>query len=509
MRLLERIRALFNARNLDRDFDQELEMHLDLLAADFERRGMTPADARRAARVHFGGVAQLQEAHREVRGLPRLESVIQDVRYALRALRKNPGFTALAVLTLAIGIGVNTAVFTLWNAMSWRPIQAADPDRVVQLAHAGRAPSFSEAEYQYYRDHSRSFSALASLTQFRLSMSGVPSSERAGGGLVDASGFQFPRILGASEPITAAAVSANYFQLLGVPAAFGRVFLPRDGAPAAEPVAMLSENYWERRFSRDFSLLGRKLRLNGIDVTVVGITPRDFGGTLLVVPELWTPASLALSPARQSQVFGRLRPGVSPGQAREELNALQAALPPDGSRPAGQRMGMVVGSINRGGQPGEKETAGPVIMLGAFGLVLLIACANVASLLLARSAARQREISIRLAIGASRWRLVRQLLTENAVISLVAGAAAIAISWWVLRFVMVQVANSPFANQATLALDIAPDQRVLGYILFLAAVSTIGFGLAPALEASRPNLSPGLKDETARVRNPAAQIAPA
>ncbi|HXA49991.1 MAG TPA: ABC transporter permease [Candidatus Acidoferrum sp.] len=512
--LLGRIRAYFAADALDRDFEREMEAHLALLAEDYERRGMSVVEARRAARLHFGSGSQLREAHRDARGLPSLDSFLQDARYAIRALRKNPGFTIFAVLTLAIGIGVNTAVFTLYNAMALRPLRAVEPDRVVQLAHKGRNPHFSYSEYAYYRDYNRSFSALAAMTSQVFSMSGVATPPRStNGGIAGAAQLEFPKNVGGSEPVTAAIVSGNYFQLLGVPASFGRALLPEEDSQTAQPVAMLSENYWERRFLRDPGVLGQKLTLNGIVVTIVGIAPRDFGGTSLTVPDLWAPIALKarVSPEEYTVggragnscclLYGRLRPGVTEVQAQEELNALERGLPDnvsDAGQPSPQHpIGFVVGQISLGGQPGDRNVAGPVVMLGAVGLVLLIACANVASLLLARSAARQREIAIRLAIGASRRRLVRQLLTENAVLSLCAGLTAILISWWILRLLMLQIASSAFADFATLALDIAPDWRVLGYMLFLALAATFGFGMAPALEASRPNLTSGLRDDTA------------
>lgn len=504
--LLERVRAYFGARSLDRDFDREMEEHLRLLVEDYVRQGRSEAEAERAARLHFGGTSQLREAHRETRGLPQLDSFLQDARYAMRALRKNPGFTAMAVLTLATGIGVNTAVFSLYNAVSLRPLRAVEPERIVQLAHKGRDVLFSYPEYAYYRDYNRSFTALGAMTNQVFSMSGTAAPLRAmDGGIAGAAGLEFPKTVGAAEPVTASVVSGNYFELLGVPARFGRVFLPEEDSPAAQPVAVLSENFWERRFSRDPSVLGRKLTLNGIDTTVIGIAPRDFGGTWLTVPDLWVPIALKarVSPEGVNssccRLYGRLRPGLTQVQARQELDALEAGLPDNGlaagrnstHRPAGT----VVGPISLGGQPGDRDGAGPIVMLGAVGLVLLIACANVASLLLARSAARVREISIRLAIGASRRRLVRQLLTENAVLSFCAGFLAVLISWWVLRLLMVQLANSPFADVGTVALDISPDVRVLGYMLFLAVASTFGFGMAPALEATKPNLNTGLRDE--------------
>ena len=512
--LFSRIRAVFGVRSLDRDFDQELEMHLEMLAEDYGRRGMTPDEALRAARVHLGGISQLRESHRAVRGLPFLDTFLQDIRYALRGLGKNPGFTALAVLTLALGIGVNTAVFTLYNAVFLRPLQAADPDRLVGLAHGGRSPSFPYVEYAWYRDHSHSFSGLAAMSHAIFSMSGISEpAQSPRDGIAGAAGLQFPTVTGASEPVYAAVVSGNYFAVLGARANFGRVFLPQEDSPNAQPVAVLSDRLWTRRFARDPGVLGRTILLNSTAVTIVGIAPPEFGGVELTVPDLWVPIALELLlfPDRDIgnnfgeahfRLFGRLFPGVVAGQAQEELNALELGfLRENPARPGvlpRRPKRFVVDTVALGGQPGDKpELAQSVVTLGSVGLVLLIACANVASLLLARSAARQREIAIRLAIGASRARLVRQLLTENGVTSLMACAAGIVLSSWTLRFLVTQIAESRFASFATPALKFTPDHRVLLYMLFLGVASTLGFGLAPALEASRPSLASGLRDEGA------------
>ncbi len=510
--LLSRIQAFFGVRAMDRDFDQELESHLAMMAEDYERRGMTPREARRAAALHFGGVAQLREAHRATRGLQFLDGFLQDARYALRALRKNPGFTALAVLTLAIGIGVNTAAFTLFDAAALRPLPVADPERLMQLAHEGRDPSFSYPEYSYYRNRSRAFSAVSALMQSKLSMSGVSAVATSRDGVAGTVGLQFPRVLGKSEPVTAFVVSGNYFQVLGAAPAIGRAFLPEEDSAGALPVALLSDNFWERRFSRDPAILGRRLTLNGMSVTIVGITPRDFGGTVVVVPDLWVPFAVyaQVDPSRRllqddashcCRVYGRLSPGIAQGQARQEWNTLAVGRPvsasDNGRRDPARPARFVVGKISLTGQPGDAaEPAQVIVLLGSVGLVLLIACANVASLLLARSASRQREIAIRLAIGASRWRLVRQLLTENAVMSLLAGAAGMVFSGWTVRFLQM-VANSALTGTGALALNLTPDHRVFGYMLFLAVAATLGFGLAPALESSRPNLTSGLRDEGA------------
>jgi len=326
-------------------------------------------------------------------------------------------------------------------------------------------------------------------------------------------GLDVPHVLpGASEPVSATVVSGNYFQVLGIQATAGRAFLPEEDSPAAPPVVLVSDNFWRRRFARDPGLVGRSLRLNGIDVTVVGITPPDFTGTWALVPDLWVtmvvearltsrPEILRDRDNSRCRIYGRLRPGVSQRQAEAEMNALALALgeefPGRHGRPGSERSRLMLGLANTGGNTGDSNVAGPLFLLAAVGLVLLIACANVASLLLARSAARQREMAIRLAIGASRGRLIRQLLTENAVMSLAAGGLGVVFSWWSLDALMRQLASSPLAALGAVALHVTPDQRVLGYMLFLATGATLAFGLAPALEASRPNLTSGLKDEGA------------
>lgn len=508
-----RIRAFFRPAGLDRDFDQELESHLAMLAEDYSRRGLSPDQARREASLRVGGLTQLREAHRHTRGLPFLEALAQDLRYALRALRKNPGFTAIAVLTLAFGIGVNTAVFTAYNAVVLRPVEASDPGRLVQITRSTRDQFFSYPDYQFYRDNSKAFSGIVAMAFFVSSMTGAGTAPPAtGANIAGVAGLQLPQAIGGnSERVMAGMVSGNYFNVLGVGAVLGRTFLPEEDRAGAQPVALLSHNFWERRFNRDIGLLGRSLRLNGVDVIVAGITPKDFTGTFPVVPDFWIPMELQPRLAQNSEilrdrndvccrVFGRLRTGVVPAQAAAEMDALSArlrlAIPLPESRANGQTGRFVLAPATLMG-PSEGSTAFAIIMLGAVSLVLLIACANVASLLLARSAARQREIAIRLAIGASRSRLIRQLLTENAVMSVLSGTGGMVLSWWSLHFLMVEIAGGLPTYFGGLALHVAPDYRVLAYTLFLSLTAAIGCGLAPALQASQPNLTAAIREESA------------
>ncbi len=510
----KRIWALFRTRKMDGDFDQELELHLEMLAEEHRRRGRTPEEALRAARVELGGLAQLREAHRETRGLAFVETCRRDVQYALRALWRNPAFTAIAVLTLAIGIGVNTAIFTAFNAVALRPIPAPQPERLVQITHSNRDQFFSYPDYVYYRDNTRALSRLAAAgfgNAFTLGGVGTASPE-AHSSIADAMGFRLPKTLaGSAEQVGVGGVSGNYFQMLGVGASVGRTFSDEEDAAGAPAVALMSYNYWDRRFGRDPGLLGRRLTLNGQSVTVVGITPRDFSGTLPMIPDLWLPLTVqarlmsragALSDRHSvcCRLFGRLQGGAEQAQAQAELNGLAGRLrladPGERDPQRSPASSLVVVTATPNGPPDPRAMAMAVVILAAVGLVLLIACANVASLLLARSAARQREIAIRLAIGASRGRLIRQLLTENAVMSLLAGGAGIAFSWWSLHILMLEVAAA-LPPYFTIVMHVAPDGRVLAYTLFLAIAATVASGLAPALEASRPNLTSALKDEGA------------
>src|SRR5260370_3816358 len=409
-RLISRMGAFLRSGGLDREFDEELESHMAMLVEDNVRRGMSPEQAQRAARLELGGRTQLREAHRAARGLPWLETFFQDVHYALRALRRNPGFTAIAVLTLALGIGVNTAVFTAYNAIALRPVQAKEPNRLVQIGRSDRNASFSYPDYLWYRDHNRTLSGLAVMTHNAFSITGVGAAAPAGDGIVGAAGLRIQRVLaGGSEPVVAIVVSGNYFQVLGVEAAVGRTFLAEEDSVAGQPVVVVSYNFWKRRFAGDPGLIGRTLKLNSIDVIVIGIAPPDFTGTWATVPDLWVPLALDARLAARPEilydrdfavcrVYGRLRPGVAQSQAEAEMNVLahglRLAFPARRRQSSNARSRLVLGLANTGGNLSDNSVAAPLLMLGAVGLVLLIACANVASLLLARSAARQREHAI-------------------------------------------------------------------------------------------------------------------
>lgn len=512
--LIERVRAVLRARKLDRDFEDEIESHLGMLVEEYSHRGMSQEEALRAARLELGKTTQLREAHRSVRGLPFLETLFQDTQYAVRGLAKHPGFTATAVLALALGIGVNTAVFTAYSSMILRPLQAVDPDQVLQIS--GRNELFSYPAYTYYRQGSTAFSVLTAATQghiFSLGGIGGPTSSPAGSHLAEQAGLRLPWTISShSEQAGALGVSGNYFQVLGVNAVIGRTLLPTDDVPGARPVALISENFWERRFGRDPSVLGRKLTLDGFEVVIVGVTPHNFTGTFPFISDFWLPLVIRLGMDSKAdplhdhgalwcRLYGRLAQHATRPQADAEINALAARYQvtffgPDGLPISARRLRLTEARPLGANDSDGREILVGALLLSAIGLVLLIACANVASLLLARSAARQREIAVRLAIGAARSRLIRQLLTENAVMSLMAGAAGVLFSWWSLKALIVEL-RAFLPTILVLPLRASPDIRVLAYTLFLAVGATLAFGLAPAMESSKPDLTSALKDEGA------------
>jgi macrolide transport system ATP-binding/permease protein len=511
-----RLRALLQRKQLDADLEEEMRLHVELRAQEQIHAGVLPGQAAHVARRRFGNQMLLREVSREVWGWGPVERLWQDLRYGLRMLVRNPSFTLIAVLTLGAGIGVNTAVFTAFNAVALRPLDVPAPDRVVQVDRSTQAGFFSYPDYVYLRDNSQSFSALAAAGFFRFSMTGAPPmSASAQSGITNAAGFTFPQMVYArdAEPVAGMLVSGNYFRALGVEPILGRGFIPEeDDKPGARPVLLISDNYWERRFARNPKLLGATLVMNGIRFTVIGITPRDFTGTAPIVPAGWAPLATRtlLEPGADilrdrtvtcCRLYGRLRSDATRQQADAQMRALfsrlQQIYPDKDSHEKSKIDHLVVTAASPFGPPDEGLMGIAAFVLTAVSMVLLIACANVAGLLLARSAARQKEIAVRLAIGASRGRLIRQLLTESALISILAGVTGLVLAWWTLHLLMMQISASLPVFWVAIALHLAPDHRVFAYMLLLSFMAAIAFGLAPALQASRPNLTSALKEEGA------------
>lgn len=437
-----------------------------------------------------------------------LETVLQDLRYGARTLRRNGRFTAVSVLALALGIGVNTAVFTAYKAFIARPLEGRDPDSLVnfslRLESGATEARFSYPDYEAYRDGLRSFSgviafAIESLT---LTDAGGAAGRRSTntGSLIGRLGLLPPSVVN-KEVVSAFVVSENYFSVLGVPPVRGRAFDAIGLAElAASPSVLISENYWQQRFAGDPGVLGKSIRINGAAVTIGGITSADFTGTSIAVPNVWLPLSLypLVHPDSDRlrdredlccRVFGRLAPGVSMSEAQAEASLLASRLRA-GHEPGSDLAKPVTALITPGsplpGIPASLKLAIALIMAAA-GMVLVIACANAAGLQLARATARQQELGMRLSLGASRSRLIRQLVTESALQGVLAGSLALPVTWMMMHLAVTGMAGQ-LPGEFTFILDVSPDLQVFGYVLSISVLAGVLFGLAPAVASSRSAL---------------------
>ncbi|MBZ5604803.1 MAG: ADOP family duplicated permease [Acidobacteriia bacterium] len=455
------------------DLEKEVRFHLEQHIADLIAQGHDPAEARRLARIELGGEEQVKEACREVRSTRWLEDFSRDVRYALRTLRQKPGFAAVALMTLALGTGATTAMFTLIDGVLLRPFPYRDPHRLVLLREkTDWATAFGDLwsfSYPNYLDCKREVRAL-DLTAWTV-MRGTISAP------------------GAAAYANGVAVSAELFPMLGVKLALGRAFLPAEDRSGAAPVAILSFETWQRHFGGDAAAIGAPFVFDGRTYTVVGVTPAGFRFDD-DEPALYTPIGQADSRRMQNreghgfQVWARLRAGATIEQARTELAVVGKRLAEQ--YPKSNHGRTFIAEPLRPDVGDARETLW--LLLGAVGLVLLIACTNVASLLLARAVSRERELAMRVALGASRSRLVRQCLTESAVLAIGGGIAGALLAWAVVRpFVTFWPGGLPRAEQVHL------DWRVMLFALALSLASGLLFGIAPALRAPSRELEPALR----------------
>ncbi|HVN80612.1 MAG TPA: ABC transporter permease [Terriglobia bacterium] len=475
-----RVMAIFRKGHLEQELAEELNFHREMLVEEYARKGMSPVEARYAARRTLGGVEQVKEIYRDQRGLPMIETLARDIHYGLRMLGKNPGFTAVVVLTLALGIGANTAIFSVVNAVLIKPFPYKDPDRLVvvweQLQKLGLSRFAAPlGNYYDYRDQNHVFERLAVLEYAYFDFLEVDQPER---------------ILGAR-------ISADLFTLLGVSAALGRTFLPEENQPGHDQVAVLSDSLWKRRFGSDPHVMGRAMILDGIHYKVIGVMHRSLRFSLgnSSLPEVWLPIAFQSDPRRESghlQMIARLKPGVSVEEARADMKALAGRLEQEFHLyrgPQGQDAGYDVAVIPLREEITGNSRDGLLVMLGAVSFVLLIACANVANLLLARATTRQREIAVRAALGASRVRLVRQLLTEGLLLGVMGGCVALVIAYWSIGGL---VRWSPYEVTRLFSVDI--DGSVLGFSLGLSFLTGLIFGLVPIIGGARTNLTLSLKE---------------
>jgi predicted permease len=498
----------FRPKQFRDEIDEELQLHLAMKEADLRAAGLEENESRYAARVRLGNPILWREKSEDAWGWTALDALLQDLRYALRILRKSPVFTTTAMLTLALGIGANTAIFSLINAVLLRAMPVRDPSSLVQIARfwAGQRATLSYPLYSFFRDQSHSFAGMLAQSS--------PSKQE-----ID--------IGGAPETAETQMVSGLYYNLLGVQAIVGHTFTADyDRAPGRSPFAVISYRYWQRRFGLNPSAIGKTFKLHQTVFTIVGVTPKEFFGTMPGHdPDVTFPISMDAEVNRELNrgkswladpqtnwlfVLGRLKAGVSLEQAKAETRVLfRNRIRADAGREKDtrERNAILAQELNL-----EPASAGldslrvkfsePLLFLMCIvGLVLLLACMNLSSLLVGRTLARLREVSVRIAVGAGRGRLVRQFLAESLSLACAGGLLGIVLAQLFCRLLVIFISNGE-----DLFLPAQPDLRVLAFTGSISLLASVAVGLAPALYATRLNITPGLKEARSGRRKGLARL---
>jgi predicted permease len=474
-------RSLGKSRAVKQDIDEELRLHIELRTAENLAAGMSPQEAARAARKRFGNVLSIREECREVRGAGCTETILQDIRFGLRMLRKHPGFAAAAVLTLALGIGATTTIFTVIDGVLLNPLPYPGSDRIVHVWERNlplgmESANTSPPNFMDWRKASQSFEALAYFGEFagNLSQTFILTGD------------------GAPERLRGRFVSSEFFQVFGIQPMVGRVFLPQEDQPGAARIVILSHDFWQRRFAGNPGIVGNTIVLDNFGrhaYQIVGVMPAgfDYPGSSVWIPAGHMHQNWGRRGTKAIHVVGRLKPGITIEQAQAELGAIQKRIAE--ANPQLNRMGTQVKVLSFHESMVQGVRASLWIFFGAVVLVLLISCANVANLLLARALGRCRELAIRVALGAGRWRIIRQLLIESLVLSLTGGVFGTLLAVWGTKLVVAFHAGS-----IPRAAEIAIDSRVLGFTLLVSIATGLLFGLAPAWFATNTDVNEALKE---------------
>lgn len=493
--LFLRLVGIFRKRKLEHEFDKEIHSHLEMQIEDNLRRGMTLDEARYAALRSFGGVDQIKEVYRDRRGLPIVESTVQDLRFSIRVLRRSPVYTLVVVLTLAIGIGANTAIFSLVDAVLIKMLPVKHPEQLVVIEtynQRGEQNNFSYPLFEQLRDRAQIFTGVFAAIDGTSNMEFIGPSPDA-----------------QPLPVEVQLVSGEYFPVLGVSAITGRTLTVEDNkVPGAHPVAVINYAFWQKALSGDASIVGKGIKLKNQPFTIIGVTPPEFFGEAVGrAPDIWVPlmmqpqfdrgeSFLALPNMGWLRVMARLDSGGSLQQAQAASAVWLSQVQSDQGELGrnARRLGkveIVTGSKGLS-KTRNKFSKQLWILTAVVGLLLLIACANVANLLLVRATVRAKEVAVRLAIGAGRWRLIRQFLTESLLLAFAGGVLGLFFASWGSKLLLVMASE----GAGPIPINVSTNLRILSFAMLLALITAVLFGVVPALSATRRDVNTTLKVNT-------------